>query len=90
MERWKGIEGYEEQYQISDYGRIRNIQTGVMRKSSLINSGYLIFQLRGRPNRHRELVHRLVAQHFCKGYSPELEVNHIDGDKLDKIGRAHV
>lgn len=82
-EEWKEIEGYEEQYQISNLGRVRNIQTGVIRKTRTINSGYKIMKLKGRPNRHRELVHRLVAKAFCEGYAPGLEVNHIDGDRLN-------
>ena len=28
----------------------------------------------------RYAVHRLVAQYFCDGFSPNLVVNHIDGD----------
>lgn len=30
-------------------------------------------------------VHRLVARCFCPGYSPELTVNHIDGNKHKNI-----
>lgn len=30
-----------------------------------------------------KLVHRLVAEAYCQGYSPELQVNHIDGNKTN-------
>ena len=28
MEEWKDVKGYEGYYQISSYGRVKNIQTG--------------------------------------------------------------
>jgi DNA-binding NarL/FixJ family response regulator len=33
--------------------------------------------------RKKFTVHRLVAEAFCEGYSPELTVNHINGVKTD-------
>ena len=34
-----------------------------------------------KPIKKRYFIHRLVAIHFCEGYSEELVVNHIDGNK---------
>lgn len=46
-------------------------------------SGYMQVDSRRGGVKAREYVHRLVALAFVPGYSPELTVNHIDGDKLN-------
>lgn len=48
-----------------------------------MQNGYRSISLRISKKRYRFLVHRLVAQAFVSGYSSELSVNHINGDKLD-------
>ncbi|PCK81228.1 HNH endonuclease signature motif containing protein [Rhizobium sophoriradicis] len=45
--------------------------------------GYLEVATRGDGRPHKFAVHRLVAQAFAPGYSPDLHVNHINGDKTD-------
>ena len=80
MEIWKDIEGYEEQYEISSFGRIRNKHTQQILKGDKNSIGYRRVWLNS-PVKKRFFVHRLVAYHFVDGYREELVVNHKDGNK---------
>ena len=84
MEEWKDVKGYEGYYQISSYGRIKNIQTGQILKGDTNNIGYKRVWLYV-PVKKRFFIHRLVAFHFCEGYQENLVVNHKDGNKLNNI-----
>ena len=46
-------------------------------------SGYHVVSAKLGDKRPKVFVHRLVAMAFVDGYSPELTVNHINGNKLD-------
>lgn len=48
-----------------------------------IQKGYKLVSVSINNKRVKFFVHRLVAMAFVDGYSPELSVNHINGDKLD-------
>lgn len=80
MELWKNIKGYEGYYQISSYGRVKNIKTNKILTGDINNIGYkrVILYV---PIKQRFFIHRLVAEHFCSGYQDGLVVNHIDGNK---------
>lgn len=80
MEEWKDIIGYEGYYQISSFGRVKNIRTGSILSGDTNNLGYRRVILYT-PIKKRFFVHRLVALHFCDGFKNGLVVNHIDGDK---------
>ena len=80
MEIWKDIKDYEEQYEVSSYGRIRNKRTQQILKGDKNSLGYCRVTLYS-PIKKRFFVHRLVAYHFVDGYSEELVVNHKDGNK---------
>ena len=80
---WKDIKGYENYYQISNNGQVKNIKTNKILTGD-INARYkrVILYI---PNKKRFFIHRLVAEHFCNkplNYK-ELVVNHIDGNKLN-------
>lgn len=76
-------------YMISNFGRIRNINTNAILKYSIINSGYYTTCLStGLPKHNRLkrfLVHRLVATVFVPNLDPvnNTTVNHIDGNKTN-------
>lgn len=82
-EIWKDIKGYEGRYQVSNMGRVRSlIRNGLIRKpKSFGNAGYLFMVLIKNKKQTRLSVHRLVAEHFVKGYKEGYVVNHKDEDR---------
>lgn len=81
--QWRDIPGYNEKYQISDSGKIRNKITGLERKPYVNENGYYIIgfydSAKGHTVHHR--VHRLVAEAFIPNPEFKRTVNHIDGNK---------
>lgn len=92
-EEWRPVPGFEENYQVSNLGRIRsnplgpgrNHDKGRVRKLNPAGGGYLSVVLTNRRGK-RELVkvHRAVCEAF-HGPAPEGKplVLHSNGDKLD-------
>lgn len=72
-------------YEVSNYGNIRNKKSGENLKATLTNYGYRRVILRsesGDPKAY--FVHRLEAHAFMEdGYSEDLTVNHKDGNKVN-------
>ena len=84
MEKWKEIEGYPD-YWVSDRGQVKSFW---YRKTRILkpcpnSTEYLRVNLCRDGKQKWFLVHRLVALAFCDGYEEGLEVDHINGDKLD-------
>ena len=78
-EIWKDIEGYEG-YQVSSYGRVKNIKRDRLLK--LINiQGYLKVSLRGK----MYPVHRLVAKAFIPNPNNYPIINHKDECKTNNV-----
>lgn len=97
-EIWKDIKGYENYYQISNYGRVRSLDRyvhceargitrrlikGQMIKTSVSNNGYERVQLNKEHKVIKHLVHRLVAEAFLPNTNNFLEVNHKDENTLN-------
>lgn len=97
MEIWKDIIGYENLYEISDYGNVKSKTREVERKDkkrgfykskikslNKDNKGYLRVTIckEGKPSTFK--VHRLVASHFI-GNIEGYEINHIDGNKQNNF-----
>ncbi|AMQ66635.1 HNH endonuclease [Bacillus phage Shbh1] len=81
MEKWVKIKGHEEFYEVSDLGKVRNINTGRVLKPFRNYRGYYAVDL-GFENRKRVPVHRLVIESFNpEGRFEGAEVDHVDGDK---------
>ena len=80
MEIWKDIKDYENYYQVSNLGNIRNKITNKILVGDTNSGGYKRVSLY-QPLRKRFFVHRLVAYHFCENYSIDKVVNHKDGNK---------
>ncbi|UGO49250.1 HNH endonuclease [Bacillus phage vB_BanH_Emiliahah] len=89
-ESWKDIKGYEGHYQVSNYGRVRSLDTigengrvykGKIRKFSDNGKGYLTVSLKVKGKQTHKYVHRLVAEHFLPNPEDKPEVNHKDGVK---------
>ena len=81
-EIWKPIKGYENNYEISNFGNVRNKKTKQILTGDVNNAGYRRVTLYV-PIKKRFFIHRLVAYHFCEGFNEEFVVNHKDGNKLN-------
>lgn len=81
---------YGENYDVSSdgaivraRGRVRGAKIGRMLKQSKNNSGYLIVDLYRENKSKKFLVHRIVAEAFYGPINESMDVNHINGNKLD-------
>lgn len=83
MEIWKDVENYEEYYQISNYGRIRNKKQKRILKPSK-SGGYYHISLRY-GNKKEFLIHRLVAEAFIPNPYNYKYVNHKDENKFNNF-----
>ena len=82
-ETWKPIRGYEDRYEVSTCGRVRNSKTGYVITPKVNDSGrHHVILYVGRKGRSF-LVHRLVAEAFIPTEDTSLTINHIDEDPLN-------
>lgn len=81
-EVWKDIKGYENLYQVSNMGRVRNVKRNCIKalQSNFVND-YLFVSL-GRKSR-KNYVHRLVYETFVGYKNSKSLTNHINGNKRD-------
>lgn len=83
---WKDIQGWENLYEVSTDGNVRNKRNGNLIFGDVNNAGYRRIQLYAKnhnPEKERVFIHRLVATHFIPNPNSLPEVNHIDGNKLN-------
>jgi hypothetical protein len=83
FETWKSINGYED-YQVSSFGRVRNVETKMFVKGVFFSYGSLIgvgLQKDGR--RWYYEVHHLVGQEFIENPRGKPCIDHIDGNPLN-------
>ena len=98
MEEWKPIIGFENYYEISNYGRIKSksrvllTPTGVpyytksrILKPKIDKKGYHRIELNSKKDDLRGTfkIHRLVGQHFIENKENKPQINHIDGNKAN-------
>lgn len=85
MEEWKDVKGYEGNYKISSYGRLRSIKrpktTGGFIKTSTPSNGYKQTILCVNGVKKTMMIHRIVANNFLENPNHYPEVNHKDEDK---------
>ena len=95
QEEWQDILGYEGKYQISNLGRVKNLERKVrtkgdsnyrtikerIRKPQIKARGYHIATIcDGMGNTKTFQVHQLVAQAFMPCFTKGMELNHKDGN----------
>ena len=93
MEQWKDVIGFEDSYQISNYGRVRSkdrfikvcgngerLIKGQIIKPSVCKNGYYEVMLSRNKKRKVYLLHRLVAIHFIENPNNLPQINHKDED----------
>lgn len=90
MEIWKDVKGYEGIYQISNYGRLKEIiqwnpgkhiwetRERILTPSSNGRGGYMLYGLRKDKKRKNHYIHRMVAEAFLDNPNNYPVVNHID------------
>lgn len=84
MEIWKAIPGYEGEYSISSYGRVRNDRSGRVSYGHAHGNGYQkIGFWRGNMEVGKAYIHRLVAEAFLEKGPDDTEVNHKDGNRAN-------
>ncbi len=82
IEIWKNIVEYEDLYEISTFGRIRNKQKNKLLKLYL-GGFYYTIQLTNNNKRKTCQVHRLIAKTFIRNPAEKRNVDHIDNNKLN-------
>lgn len=93
-EEWRGVAGYEDDYQVSSYGRFRtlprmishsrngyNFRKGVIHTFTDQADQHICVQLWRDGKQHQYMLHRLVADAFIPNPENKPFVNHIDGNK---------
>ena len=81
-ELWKPLTGHA-QYLVSDRGRIKRRDSGVVYAGSIDNHGYRRFDLCENGKRFFVSAHRAVAEAFLERDALRNQVNHIDGNKTN-------
>lgn len=81
IEIWKKITGYKKTYEVSNFGRIKNIKKNIILKPQINNHGYCMIALYKNKKFKNYRVHRLVAQAFIPNYDKKPVIDHIDGNK---------
>ena len=82
VETFVKIEGFEK-YEVSNLGRVRNIETGIVLKPQLRRDGYLMHGLCENNKMKFLLLHRIIATTFIDNPEGKPCVNHIDENKLN-------
>lgn len=84
MSRFKEIEGYDK-YLVTDDGKVYSDKYKERREllPRKNHRGYLYVNLCKNGKYKSVMVHKIVARHFLENYTDDLQVNHIDGNKLN-------
>ena len=81
-EIWKTISEYAD-YEVSNFGRVRNATTGRILKGSLSSSGYLTVSLSKNRKSKTHSIHQLVAREWVSNLEEKRCIDHIDGNTVN-------
>ena len=70
-------------YSVSNFGRLRNNETNKILKGSKNSEGYMIFDYRIKGVRYHKKIHRFVAMAFIPNPDDKAEVDHIDNNRTN-------
>lgn len=79
MEVWKKVPFHLFEYEVSTFGRVRNLKTGRMMKATPNRDGYLYLDLCSQGLILRLQVHRIVLLTFVGEPQSGYECRHLDG-----------
>ena len=82
-EIWKPIKDFENIYEISNLGRIRNIQTNTFKKTYISEYGYVNVSLYKNKKHYNKRLSRLLAEAFIPNIDNKPTVDHIDRNRLN-------
>ena len=80
-EEWKDIKGYENLYQVSNLGRIKNLKTNKTLKALIKKDGYARVNLYKNDEMNSIRIHRIVAETFIENPYNYKVINHKDENK---------
>ena len=93
VEIWKDVVGYEGYYQVSGYGIFRRIRYNCLGEiifmaypnGAIGANGYRHFSLGhdDKKKRTTKQMHRIMVDAFIGSYDKKLDIDHIDGNKLN-------
>ena len=83
VEEWKVIDGYNNNYSISNKGNVKNNNTERILKQTINTNGYNILCLCVNGKRKIVKIHRLVALIFIPNPENKPHVDHINNNTLD-------
>jgi hypothetical protein len=83
-ENWRPVKGYEDDYLISDHGRLKNLRTDKISNNDPSKLyGYVQYVLCKNGVTFAIKAHRLVAEAFLGNMYNHKEVHHLNGIKHD-------
>jgi hypothetical protein len=82
FEAYMPIDGYKN-YEVSNFGNVKNKSTGRVLKPGINRDGYYIVSLCDGQNKKTKTIHRLVAEAFLNNHDNKPCVDHIDNNKLN-------
>lgn len=84
-EEWKAvrIHNFPNSFEVSSFGRVKNIKTKLIRKQTLVKEGYLRIRITEKGLLHQTFVHILVGKMFMPNPLNLPEINHLKGVKTD-------
>lgn len=91
-EQWKAVEGYDNKYFVSSFGRIKSFVTspnhpknvnGIILAQSITKKGYCRCDLSKDNKKQAHAVHRLVGVAFVPNLENLPQINHKKGIKTD-------
>ena len=84
-EEWMPVAGYEDRYEVSNFGRVWSIGKSIFMKCFQSPTGYWRVELMRLGIGKTFYVHRLVAGLFVLNPNDKPQVNHIDADKTNNF-----
>lgn len=89
-EKWLPVKGYENLYEVSNYGRVKSLKrattSGKVLKLYKNPNGYVYVSLCKDNIKKQKRVHKIVLEAFCPDHDPfKDQIDHIDGNKANNM-----